>query len=114
MKLRPGWRLAIGVVRRCGAWWPAAGLFLFAVGAAVDSGARAQTTAPLRQSMPVLMVSDVHFDPFMGMDSNAVAELAQAQPANRDKIFAQHFVGQANWGGRLTPRTSCGKPASKP
>ncbi len=101
MKLRPGLRLAIDGARRCGAWWPATGLLLFAVGAAIDSGAAAQPTAPLPLSMPVLMVSDVHFDPFMGMDSNAVAELAQAQPADWDKIFAKHFVGQANWGGRF-------------
>jgi sphingomyelin phosphodiesterase acid-like 3 len=102
MKLRLRLNLAIGGAWGRGAWWPAtAGLFLFAVGAAVDSGATAQQTAPVRLSIPVLMVSDVHFDPFMGMDSNAVAELAQAQPADWDKIFAKHFVGQANWGTRF-------------
>ena len=101
MKLRLSLHLAIG-----GARWPAAArlllltLFPLAVAAAADSGAAAQQPAmPL--SIPVLMVSDVHFDPFMGMDSNAVAELAQAQPADWDKIFAKHFVGQANWGGRF-------------
>ena len=99
-------RLAIGGARGCGWWWPAAaGLFLLtlfplAVGAAVDTGATAQPTAPVPPAVPVLMVSDVHFDPFMGMDSNAVAELAQAQPADWDKIFAKHFVEQ-NWSGRF-------------
>jgi sphingomyelin phosphodiesterase acid-like 3 len=47
------------------------------------------------------MVSDIHFDPFMGMDSNAIVELAHEPIADWDNSFAKHYVDQADWGTRF-------------
>jgi len=93
---------ALGGAQSRRVWRPACvGLFLFAVGLAAHSAGVAQAAAPVRLSVPVLMVSDVHFDPFMGTDANTIAQLAQAPVANWDTIFAKGFINQANWGNRF-------------
>ncbi|MGH9605211.1 MAG: metallophosphoesterase [Terracidiphilus sp.] len=76
---------ARGIVRGRRTWFAVMSFFLFAAALPARQAAGAEPSVPMRLSVPVLMVSDVHFDPFM--DPSKVEELAQGDISQWSRIL---------------------------